>query len=171
MFRLTTLALLLALPGAAGATMAAPAMSEAELAEARGGFALPGGLSIAIGVTTETKVDGATVLRSVYSVDQVASLKLFDAAGNAVSPGAAGAISTRQIANGTMIQYKGAAIDIGHIVGGAYGSVLANRGDNRAIDISTTIDLEIAGATAELIGSAGMRAEALALDATARLAR
>jgi hypothetical protein len=40
------------------------------LAEQRGGFRLPNGLDIALAVQTQTAVDGAVVLRTLFQVDQ-----------------------------------------------------------------------------------------------------
>ena len=60
------------------------AMDDAELAEARGGFILPGGLDLDFAIFQETSVDGELVLRSSYvlaetgpvvSVEQVSTLE------------------------------------------------------------------------------------------------
>ena len=163
-------ALLLAAPAAALAEPPAK-MTDAELAAARGGFVLPGGLAINIGVVTDTRIDGALVLRSVYTVTDSARLAVFDGQGNEVAAGAPGPIGVRQLPAGSLISFSGEKIDVGHIVGNAFGTVLANSGDDRAIDLSTTVDLNIAGAAADLLGSAALRVEALALDATARMTR
>ena len=45
-------------------------LPEPLLADARGGFALPGGLNVAIAIQSDTHVDGSLLLRTVYRVDQ-----------------------------------------------------------------------------------------------------
>lgn len=51
---------------------------DAELSEMRGGFLLPNGIDVSLVVRTETSVDGALVLRSVFSANQgPSSLQVF----------------------------------------------------------------------------------------------
>lgn len=70
MLRSAVLLFAIALPAsAAGLFDPATAVSDAELAGMRGGFALPNGVDVALTVQTETAVDGSLVLRSVYRVD------------------------------------------------------------------------------------------------------
>lgn len=66
------IALLIALAAAAqgNAPLAAPALPDVVLAEQRGGFRLPSGIDVAITVQTQTVVDGAIVLRTVFRADQ-----------------------------------------------------------------------------------------------------
>ena len=51
------------------ATCGAP-LADDRLAVQRGGFSLPNGIDVALTVDTQTAVDGAVVLRSVFRVDQ-----------------------------------------------------------------------------------------------------
>lgn len=61
----------------------APEVSDAELADNRGGISLPGGIDVSMAVETETSVDGNLLLRSVFKVDNGApTLQVF-----APSPG------------------------------------------------------------------------------------
>lgn len=211
----------------------APAVSDAELSEMRGGFALPGGIDLSIVVRTETSVDGNLLLRSVYALDQgPATLQVFAPApgqtvatgrgsagsgdgeappavwvmfdrDNGVSIGQAGAqpgggltvttgpaaeapddglaplpigpggsievaggtVSLQDLPRGTRARIEGDRIDVSHIVGGAFGSVIANSGSDRAIDTVTTISLDLNGATPANLGSALPRVESIALDA------
>ena len=56
----------------------APPVPDHELATMRGGFALPTGLSVAMAVQSDTRVDGTLVLRTVYSIDHGApALQVF----------------------------------------------------------------------------------------------
>lgn len=50
--------------------LAAVSVPDAELASARGGFSLPGGIDVALTVQTQTAINGAIVLRSVFRADQ-----------------------------------------------------------------------------------------------------
>lgn len=47
----------------------APPLPDSELARHRGGFRLPNGVDVALTVQTQTALNGAVVLRSVYSLD------------------------------------------------------------------------------------------------------
>lgn len=60
--------ILLAALAAATALPGTP-VSDPELATMRGGFRLPGGIDVALTVTTQTSIDGALVLRSVFRAD------------------------------------------------------------------------------------------------------
>lgn len=62
-------ALLLLLLGQ-GAPVAAKALPDHELAEQRGGFRLPSGIDVALTVQTQTAIDGAIVLRTVFRADE-----------------------------------------------------------------------------------------------------
>ena len=68
------IALWIALAAAGAAPPAAPLLAaplpEAVLATQRGGFRLPSGIDVAITVQTQTVVDGAIVLRTVFRADQ-----------------------------------------------------------------------------------------------------
>lgn len=50
--------------------LAAVSVPDAELATQRGGFTLPNGIDVALTVQTQTAINGAVVLRSVFRADQ-----------------------------------------------------------------------------------------------------
>jgi len=50
--------------------LAAASVPDAELAQIRGGFSLPSGIDVALTVQTQTAINGAIVLRSVFRADQ-----------------------------------------------------------------------------------------------------
>ena len=50
--------------------LGAPPLSDPVLSEQRGGFRLPSGIDVAITVQTQTVLDGAVVLRTVFRADQ-----------------------------------------------------------------------------------------------------
>lgn len=222
----------------AAAAAAASPIPDDELARMRGGFALPGGLSVAIAVQSDTRIDGALVLRSVYRVDQgTPVLQVFAPApgtslsnrstgssnsvaappsmtltfdrqsgarfdvggrpgpnvnivpgstsglGNDGSAGPAiaiaagsgtvqvptGALKVTEVPNGQQIRLLGNGIDITHLVGSAIGSAITNSANNRTIESSTTLALDISGATSTNLGSSMLRVETLGLDATAAM--
>jgi len=157
------------------------ALPARELEAMRGGFTLPGGLDVAIAVTTDTKVDGALVLRSQLVIDRGApqltvlagdggnSLQRIDPVSGANTPA-----GTIRLSSGGGIQrltLSGGDYDVTHLLGNALGSTVANRGDNRSFDVSTTVDLSLANASPALLGSALPQVNNLASDVAARLAR
>ena len=64
------IALWLVLAAQAASPLGAPALPDPVLAEHRGGFKLPSGIDVAITVQTQTVLDGAVVLRTVFRADQ-----------------------------------------------------------------------------------------------------
>jgi hypothetical protein len=193
----------------------------------RGGFSLPNGIDIALAVQTQTKIDGAIVLRTVFQADdgparfaayvptnsETASVGTEHRTVTTTPPvidfdnrnglrfapgvtlpivGASGKV--QEIASGTpdgfmaveaggptqtssglvLVSNAGptytatldsAMLSISHLAGQAFGSVLANSADNRAIDVETTIDLSLGGVSPDVLGSSMFRVENTALDA------
>lgn len=219
----------------AAAVIAGVPVPEPELATMRGGVALPNGLNVAIAIQTDTRVDGALLLRSVYRVDNGAPMlavyapeagsetrapSTATAAGSvptgltvrfdrqngtqfsalagatpivtisrgsatagtdasstpiALSPdGAAvavpgGSLSLGALPNGQRVNLVGDGIEVSHLVGNAIGSIISNSGNDRVIDSSTTLGLDISGATAANLGSSMLRVDTLVGDATAAM--
>ena len=60
--------LLLVAPLPAAAAPYANPLSDEQLSTLRGGFTLPGGLQVGLGVTTESRIDGQLVLRSTFTL-------------------------------------------------------------------------------------------------------
>lgn len=153
------------------------------LQQMRGGFVLPSGLNIGIGVTTESRIDGQLVLRSVFTADHgpgTLAIEGRNAAGEltnlAIQPGGQtvgrdGTIRLVSNGNATRLTLNGEGVDVSHLVGRGYGSIVANRTDGRTIDVATTIDLDIRNATPSSLGSSLFRIETLSLDATQSLTR
>ncbi|WP_019831042.1 hypothetical protein [Sphingomonas sp. PR090111-T3T-6A] len=54
-------------PAPAPAVFDSPRVPDSELSEMRGGFNLPDGLDIAIGIDVQTRIDGALALHTVYN--------------------------------------------------------------------------------------------------------
>jgi hypothetical protein len=193
----------------------------------RGGFSLPNGIDIALAVQTQTKIDGAIVLRTVFQADDgparfaayvpvtseapdVGSANGtatttppvidFDSRnGLRIAPGVplptVGVRSqSQEIAGGAPDGFVPAGVDgptqtssglvsvsntgptyrasldstilsISHLAGQAFGSVVANSADNRAIDVETTVDLRLGGVSPDVLGSSMFRVENIAIDA------
>lgn len=209
-------------------------VSDAELAEHRGGFILPNGIDVSIAVQSDTRVNGVLLLRTVLTIDKGApALGVFGrttAAANealAAANAAAGAAtekadaaaqkaSTSSVnilngisiagsnaaaigegqedlvkldvaANGTAVDAAGGTVrlqtgsgpdrvtlslptlDVQHLVGQAYGTIAANRGNDVAIDTSTVINLDLRNVSPLNVGSSMFRAEALGMNAAAAL--
>ena len=64
------LLLLLLAQAAATPPIAAAPVADPILAEQRGGFRLPNGIDVALSVQTQTAVNGAVLLRTVFQIDQ-----------------------------------------------------------------------------------------------------
>ena len=179
-------ALLMALALGSGQTDALPGLEPLpaeRLGELRGGFDLPGGGSITLGVVTTTRVDGHEVLQTVFNLETGAPTitvlgRTGDGSGvSAVTPGSVGIntldgrLTVSTIRNGVRVELAGNGLDVSHLLGGAFGSVVANTADNRAIDVSTTLDISMSGVARDAIGASRAGIDTLALDATSRLIR
>lgn len=213
------------------AAQAGPPVSDPELAEQRGGFRLPNGVDVALTVQTQTAVDGAVVLRTVFRADQgTPSLTVYApkpgtvvvAGGSAPATGAAAAanpaisydprsgiqvtpgtnvpaISVSSGAVGTAaapagletvnaaagvatdagritatrnggldtVQLKAGDLTVSHFAGNAFGSAIANSGNDRAIDTQTSVSIDLSGAGPDVVGSAMLRVQDLASAVTA----
>jgi hypothetical protein len=178
----TRLAAALALAAVASPALAAGAfgrapVGEARLAGMRGGFVVPGGLDIAITVQSATKLNGATLFRTVFSVDRgVGELDVSDGAGDVdVKIGGGGiqagegVITASRSGGGARISYSAAGLEVTHLAGQAYGTIIANQRNGVAIDTSTTLGLTLRNATPFNLGSAMLRVDGLATDAGIRL--
>jgi hypothetical protein len=176
--------LLLLVPVQATASPFTNPLTDEKLSSMRGGFTLPGGLQVALGVTTESRIDGQLVLRSTFTLSDGAqslqvearsadgSLRKLDGAPGDSFTGPDGTLTLVRKGEATHVVLNGNQLDLTHLAGSrGFGSIVANSADGRSIDVSTVVGLDIRGATPERLGSSLLRVEALALDATAALAR
>lgn len=168
----------------AGSAIAAQTLTDPELAALRGGFDLPGGMIVTLGVTTDTRVDGQEVLRTVFSVgDGPTQLAVLGRDGQSgVTPVAVrvdgagvatadGTVSLRSAPGGVRAELAGDAVTINHLIGQSLGSIVVNSGNDRSIDVATTVDIGVRGVRPESVGSAASRIDTLALGSTALLGR
>lgn len=82
---------------------------------------------------------------------------------------AGGTVTLEELPAGAVARIDADRLQVSHIVGNAFGSVIANSGSDRAIDTMTTVSLSLNGVTPDNLGSSMMQVDALALDATRAL--
>ena len=210
-----------------GVPLAPTVVPDAELAQQRGGFALPNGIDVALTVQTQTTLNGAIVLRTVFRADQGApTLTAFVPKGgetvaaqgatrtvsattaaaptitydprtgiqvtpgaspnvSLVTPGEAGTVPAGlvEVAGGAAattdngvvsetsraglrsIELKGNDLAITHLAGNAFGSAIANAGNDRAIDTQTIVSIDLRNTGPDVLGSAMLRASDITADA------
>lgn len=203
------------------------AVPDPELAELRGGFRLPGGIDVAMTIDTQTAIDGAVVLRTVFradggqpslsvytpregeavaagprgtpvagtpptpvvTYDRQGGIQVSTAGGAApgvslgggagpIQPGLeivsptdagiatdAGTVAERTQGALRVVELTGKDLSIAHIAGGAFGSAIANAGNDRVIDTETRVSIDLAGAGPDVIGSSMLRAQDITADA------
>lgn len=196
------------------------------LATQRGGFRLPSGIDVALTVQTQTAINGAVVLRSVFQADHgTPTLTVYaprpgetvaadgghtGASGDpampvvtydsrngiqistsggapAVSltlPGGAAPVATglapvtgegivtdngmvSQSTRGALqvAELRAADLTITHLAGSAFGTAIANAGNDRAIDTSTAIGIDLRNAGPDVLGSSMLRVQDVAINA------
>lgn len=214
--------LAMASPVLAGPVFDQAPLSDAELADLRGGIRLPNGIDAALTIETQTAVDGAIILMTVVKIDvglpQVAVFAPGEGASVPAQPRDAAAGSTSQglptlsfdnrnglhvvpgagrlsatvasapapaggdVPDGLLpvdmdapaqtghglisasgrgglasVELTMPDLQVLHLTGNAFGSVIANSGSNRAIDTQTTVSLDLRNAGADVIGSTMLR--------------
>ncbi|MBJ6122791.1 hypothetical protein [Sphingomonas mollis] len=195
------------------------------LATQRGGFRLPSGIDVALTVQTQTAINGAVVLRSVFQADRgtptltvyaprpgetvaadgghagasgdpampvvtydsrngiqisasggtpAVSLTLSGGAASAAT-GLAPVTGDVMTDNGTVSQstrgalqvaeLRAADLTITHLAGSAFGTAIANAGNDRAIDTSTAVGIDLRNAGPDVLGSSMLRVQDVAINA------
>lgn len=159
----------------------------------RGGFALPGGIDVSIAVQSNTALNGAVVLRTLFLAGSgPPTLAVFGRTeasnGQPAPPGApgltqlnlapgealavtGGTVSLASTGPSNRVTYSERGLDVTHLAGQSIGSIAANSLDNVSIDTATVVNVDVRGATAFNIGSTMARVDVLALEAAARLSR
>ena len=72
---------------------------------------------------------------------------------------------------GSQVVLSQPTLDVRHLVGQAYGSAAANRGNDVTVDTVTNINIDLRNAMPSNVGSTMFRVEALANDSATRLGR
>ncbi|MEP2735375.1 MAG: hypothetical protein ABJP34_03675 [Erythrobacter sp.] len=134
------------------------AMDDAELADERGGFLLPGGIDLDMVIAQETSIDGELVLRSSYVLAEGAPIVSIEH----VSQGVLATTEGNDTRMRVTIEVPGT--EVSHLMGRATGSVIANTADNRTISTITTVDLDLSRMDVGSIGSLQPNLGLLALE-------
>ena len=79
----------------------------------------------------------------------------------------AGLVSQNTQGGVQTVQLNGPDLTITHLAGNAFGSAIANSGSDRAIDTQTVVSIDIRNASPDVLGSAMLRVEDVAIAATA----
>jgi hypothetical protein len=82
-----------------------------------------------------------------------------------------GTISLSQVANGTVVALNGDRFGFLQLLGRSIATAAINTADNRVVDTTTDVSIDLRNVTPYAMGGAMMRADALALDATTRMIR
>lgn len=82
-----------------------------------------------------------------------------------------GLVSVTTLPNGTQVSLAGDRIGIAHLVGPTVATAILNSGNDRTIDTVTTIGIDLHDAAALAMGSAAMKVDALAADASRGMVR
>lgn len=82
-----------------------------------------------------------------------------------------GLVSVTTLPNGTQVSLAGDQIGIAHLVGPSVATAILNSGNDRTIDTVTTIGIDLHDAAALAMGSAAMKVDALAADASRGMVR
>jgi hypothetical protein len=120
-------------------------------------------------ITVPARVNMPTVSHGASAAAAAAGAAL-DLTDGAVQT-ASGRVSVQTLPVGSRVNLQGDGIDVSHLFGSSYGSAIANNASDRAIDTSTTVGLDIRGASPLNLGSSMFRVDAVALDAVRSLTR
>lgn len=155
-------------------------LDDEELAAARGGFTLPGGVQIDFGATLTTSVDGVRQLQTTLQLTQLGLVPTSvrgpdfavdvegtrDGAGDSQS-GVTMTVGTSP--NGPpaslVASVEQADLLIRHVVNSQISSLIVNTGDNRVIENDLTINLRLDNVAPLSLGSLGLRLDTMAMDA------
>ena len=91
------------------------------------------------------------------------SLQQLDLTQSATTPN--GVVQTRGPKGMGGVELQGMDINIVHLTGNAFGSAIANSGNDRAIDTQTTLSIDLRNAGPDVLGSTMLRIEDVALAA------
>lgn len=170
---------MLTFPGRAYANgeplFASEPLNDEELAEARGGFSLPGGIEVAFGAMITTSVGGDTLLQTTMQLTeqgwsatgQWANGVPVQVAGANTSAGANGIVITPagSSAPSVTLTVEQADLFVQHAFGDRISSTVINTADNRIIDSQVSLYLQLDNVSPLAVGSAGFQVEALGIDA------
>ena len=139
----------------------AVALDDAELAEARGGFIMPGGIDLDFAIFQETSVDGEIILRSSYVLADTGPVVSVEQVSDT------GSVEALEDASGSTVTIEMDGTRVTHLAGQVTGSAITNIADNRTITTVTTVDIDLSrtslGEVGSLIPTLGTLAQETAL--------
>ncbi|MHA6723946.1 hypothetical protein [Sphingomonas sp. RS2018] len=117
-----------------------------------------GGVQILPGIAARTVAVGVTTASDLPpGLEQVAAGTSLSTAAGTVSQGGTGGLQTAEL--------RAADLSITHLAGTAFGSAIANSGNDRAIDTQTSVGIELRNLGSTVMAGAMLRAEDVALSA------
>jgi hypothetical protein len=117
-------------------------LEDIQLEALRGGFTLPSGASVAVGIDIETTVNGQLALRTQYSSEDATSGT--DAlSGMRVTAGDSGSVSLARDGGNTTVSFSADSLLVKHVLGSAASSIVANTANDRSIDTTYSINVEL----------------------------
>ncbi|MEL7197965.1 MAG: hypothetical protein AAGL10_06590 [Pseudomonadota bacterium] len=125
----------------------AAVLDDAELAEARGGFIMPGGIDLDFAIFQETSVDGEIVLRSSYALAETGPVVSVEQVSDT------GSVEALEDASGSTVTIEMDGTRVTHLAGRVTGSAIANIADNRTITTVTTVDIDLSRTAVGQVGS------------------
>lgn len=163
---------------------AAP-VSDDTLNDMRGGFDLPNGMKVSLGVEMTTYVDQSLILRTVLNVTDVANSGLQvtvpSSGANPVIVGSPsnepikieipsdlGMVTVNRNEDGSSVVLKGPDLEVQHLTGNSTGMLIANTLDNRVIDTITTVNVSLDN-SAVPVGNMMLRLDSVISDAGGRV--
>ena len=145
------------------------------------------GTLVPTGVTVSLdRQSGIQTITPTYTVQQNANVSVGSPAPDAdalgltklpVTPGGPavqtidGAVSVKTLANGSLVTLAGDRLSVSDLVGQSVATAITNSANDRTFDTVTDISIDLRNVQPYLLGSAAMRVDDLALDATRGMIR
>lgn len=162
-----------------------------ESAAAGGGYSANGAgggsLPVPTGITVSLdRQSGIQTITPTYSVQQSGGVSIGPPPQNAdtlglsklpvVAGGPAvatvdGLVSMQTLANGSLVTLSGDGLSVSNLMGNAVATVIANTGNDRTFDTVTNVAIDLRNVQPFVAGSAALRVDNLALDATRGMIR
>lgn len=139
-------------------------LNESELAEIRGGFAIPNELEIVFAVDSVVMVDGHSVLQT-QMLSSSANGE-FTLSMQPLAPAQNGASVKVDTGKG-VIRYASGDLRVTQLFGSALGTFVENSGNNRSIAVDTTVAISINNVDPTSLGGIGAAVGGLTSDIAA----
>lgn len=141
-----------------------PPLPDEELGQARGGFDLPGGITVDFGMVMTVAVDGARIVETQFAVGRDGVSTTVTAA-EGVQVDILEGDSWGGSSKGVSAKIPGLMIE--HLIGQQIASTVINTADNRAIDSQLDVNIQLGSVEPMALGSLAFQVESLGLEAAA----